>query len=323
MHHPAAVLDTSTPAAGDFRDLEDAGRAYVEASTSASTRRGYTGDWARFEAWCQGRGVQSMPAADAVCAAYVVQLAEDGRKPATIDRALAAIRKAHRLAGLEAPTGEATRMVRRGVRRSKGTAQTQAAPVLAPDLRAMVAGLEDSPAGLRDRALLLLGFAGAFRRAELAGLRVEDVREAGDRGVVVTLRASKTDQEGQGREVAIPFGRSELACPVRALAAWREAGNIDAGPLFRPVDRHGNIGLEAITGRSVARVVKRAAELAGLDPAAYSGHSLRAGLATSAALAGASERAIMRQTGHNSTTMVRRYIRSADLWRDNAASAVL
>lgn len=139
-------------------------------------------------------------------------------------------------------------------------------------------------------------------------------------GLVVTIRRSKTDQEGQGRRVGIPYGSNPATCPVRALGAWLEPSTIVDGPLFRPVNRHGQIGPGRLTSQSVALIVKRSAAAAGLDQATYSGHSLRAGLATSAAAAGVSERSIMDQTGHNSVQMVRRYIREGSLFRENAAA---
>jgi integrase len=171
--------------------------------------------------------------------------------------------------------------------------------------------------GQRNRALLLLGFAGAFRRSELVALDVEDL-EFQRNGVVVTLRRSKTDQEGESRRIGVPYGSSELTCPVRALQGWLELGAIIEGPVFRAVDRHGNLGGQ-LGDHAVARLVKEHAVLVGLDPTRYAGHSLRAGLATSAADGGASDRAIMRQTGHRSAAMVNRYVREGRLFRDNAA----
>jgi integrase len=172
--------------------------------------------------------------------------------------------------------------------------------------------------GIREQALLLVGFAGAFRRSELAALDWEDVEERPE-GLVVTIRRSKTDAEGQGRKVGIPRGRE--VCPVAALAAWREESGGGSGPVFRRVDRHSRL-LERMSGQAVAFVVKRWAAVIGRDATEFSGHSLRAGLATSAALAGKSERAIMNQTGHRSVTMVRRYIRDGSLFRDNAAEGI-
>ena len=163
------------------------------------------------------------------------------------------------------------------------------------------------------------------RRPLSTPLRIFDVGDLTftDDGIEVTLRRSKTDQEGEGRKVGIPFGSAPATCPVRAVRAWIEALGAEDGPLFRVVSRSGDLLSQRASGRSVARAVKRAAARAGLDPARFSGHSLRAGLATSAAKAGKSERAIMKQTGHRSATMVRRYIRDADLFSENAAAGLL
>jgi integrase len=182
----------------------------------------------------------------------------------------------------------------------------------------LLAATPDSLRGLRNRALLLLGFAGAFRRTELVSLNRGDL-DFQRNGLVVTVRRSKTDQEGKSRRVGIPFGSTEQTCPVRAVQRWLEAAEIARGALFRAVDRHDSVSPDRLSDRAVARLVKEHAELIGLDPARYAGHSLRAGLATSAADGGASDRVIMRTTGHKSVLMVNRYVREGRLFRENAA----
>ena len=162
------------------------------------------------------------------------------------------------------------------------------------------------------------GFAGAFRRSELVALNVDDL-VFGEQGVVVTLRRSKTDQTGAGRQVAVPYGRHADTCPVTALRAWLEAATITEGPVFVSVDRHGNAD-GRLSDRAVALVVKHYAKAIGRDENDFAGHSLRAGFATEAARAGAQELDIMRTTGHKSLPMLRRYIREGNLWRGNAAS---
>ena len=312
----------ATPNATPLATLE-AGTAYDAAAHADATRTAYTSDAQCWMRWLEGEGVNATGATPAHVAAYLAHLADTGHAAATIDRRLVAIRALYRAAGLEDPTkSDAVTRTRRGIRRTIGTAQREARPVLLEDLCAMLRTLPATLLGARDRALLLVGFAGAFRRAELAGIRAEDL-EWSDRGLVVTLRRSKTDQEGAGRTVAIPFARSASRCPVRALRAWLEAAGIASGPVFRSVNRHGKVNDKAITPKAVALVVKRTAEAAGMDADRLSGHSLRAGLATAAAMAGADERSIMQQTGHRSTAMVRRYIRQAEQWTNNAAGAVL
>jgi integrase len=311
----------STKQVVELAEIAADARDYVAASRADNTTRVYRTGWAQFAAWCDEHGVRTLPAGVETVALYVADLAKDA-KPATIDLRLAAISAAHRAAGHDSPTKEeAVRLVRRGVRRTLGTAQRQVRPLTVPELRTMVEGLGTGPAGCRDRALLLLGFAGALRRSELVGLDVADITEGSD-GLTVHLRRSKTDQEGAGRNVGIPYGSNLATCPVRAWRAWLEVSGITEGPAFRPVDRHDHIGTTRLSGQAVALVLKRHAARAGLDPTEVAGHSLRAGLATSAAAAGVPERVIAEQTGHKGTAMLRRYIREGSLFRENAAGAV-
>ncbi len=305
----------------ELAEIAAEARDYVAASRAENTTRVYRTGWAQFAFWCEGHGVTALPANGETVALYVADLAKVA-KPATIDSRLAAVSAAHRAAGYDSPTKEeAVRLVRRGVRRTLGTAQRQVRPVTVPELRKMVQGLGADMGGCRDRALLLLGFAGAMRRSELVGLDVADVTEGTD-GLRVHLQRSKTDQEGAGRTIGIPFGSNPVTCPVRAWRAWLELSSITEGPAFRPVDRHGHIGGARLGSQAVALLLKRHAARVGLDPDEVSGHSLRAGLATSAAAAGVPERVIAEQTGHRGTAMLRRYIREGSLFRDNAASAV-
>lgn len=300
----------------------DRARAFARAARADATRRAYAADWACFAAWCGQRNVDALPADPATVAVYLAWLADDGRRVSTIGRRLVALAGRHREAGHHLDTRHpAIARTLKGIRRTLGTAPATKAAVSVEEVRAMAAALPASLAGLRDRALLLVGFAGAFRRSELVGLRRADL-EMRREGIVLRLRRSKTDPDGVGRAVAIPRGRRADGCPVAALEAWLDAAGIEDGPLFRAVDRTGRIAERALTDRVVALVVKRAAAAAGLDATRYAGHSLRAGFATSAARAGAAEHAIMRQTGHRSVQMVRRYIREGDLFRDNAANSL-
>jgi len=315
------MLLHSTELVVEMAEIVADARDYLAASRAESTTRLYRTGWAQFSTWCDKHKVTPLPARPETVACYVADLAK-AAKPATIDARLAAISAAHRAAGHDSPTKEeAVLLVRRGVRRTLGTAQRQVHPVTVADLRAMLEGLGTDPGGCRDRALLLLGFAGALRRSELVGLDLADVTEGTD-GLAVGIRRSKTDQEGAGRTVGIPYGSKQATCPVRAWRAWLEVSGITDGAAFRPVDRHGHIGATRLSGHAVALVLKRHAARAGLDPCEVSGHSLRAGLATSAAAVGVPERVIAEQTGHKGTAMLRRYIREGSLFRENAASAV-
>lgn len=300
--------------------LDDEAKNYMRASKAENTIRAYRSDWSIFSTWCDDRGVPSLPAAPETLAVYLASAART-LKPSTLTRRCSSISIAHEMAGYESPTRNiVVRTTLAGIRREKGTAPDQKAPILTTDLRRMVSGLPDTLAGARDRALLVLGFAGALRRSELVGLDVEDVDDRSD-GLVITVVRSKTDQEGAGRKIGIPYGSYPGTCPVRAVRAWLDRSGIEDGPLFRPV-RHGRLLGSRLSGRSVALIVKRVGEAAGFDPVKYAGHSLRAGLVTSAAAAGVAERAIMNQTGHKSLPTLRRYVRDGSLFRENAAAAV-
>jgi site-specific recombinase XerD len=327
---------TLTSSTADLPALvEQAGaraRAYMRASRAENTRRAYAADWRNFSIWASSAGLQPIPAAAETVGLYLA--AEAARlRPGTLARHLVAITAAHRAAGHQLDTRAAPiRETFAGIKRTHGTNQNGKAPAVIADLRAMIAAQPDTLAGLRNRALLLLGFAGALRRSELVALDAEDL-DFTSSGLVVTLRRSKTDQEGEGREVGVPYGSRLETCPVRTLETWLETADIAIGPLFREInrgdrltapymDKRGRQRGARLGDKAVALIVKRAAEAAGLDPAKYAGHSLRAGLATSAAAAGASERSIMATTGHRSVQMVRRYIRTGELFKDNAAVAV-
>ena len=206
-----------------------------------------------------------------------------------------------------------------GIRRTLGTAQPGKIPLLTADLIQVLAHLPAGLAGVRDRALLLLGYTGGLRRSEITALTVDDLAWVPE-GAVLTLRRSKTDQAGQGRKVAIPRGAHAATCPISALGQWLEAARIISGALFREVDRHGTTGEAGLHPDSVRGILKRSVKRAGFDPEGFAGHSLRAGFATQAARNGASAFDIMRQTGHRSITTVSRYVRDAQIFRDAPAS---
>ena len=321
---PAAVISptglTELSAAAAERRLHDQARAFVRASKAPSTLRAYGSDWAHFFAWCGGRGTPALPANAETVALYLVSLAETHR-PATITRRLTSIAKAHAAAGHPNPATTDLIVVAetlQGIRRTLGTAQPGKTPLLTADLIQVLAHLPSGPGGVRGRALLLVGYTGGLRRSELAALTVEDLAWK-DEGAVLTLRRSKTDQEGQGRQVAIPRGVHSATCPVSALRHWIESGSITRGPLFREVDRHGRVGARRLHSDSVGAILKRAVARAGFDPAKFGGHSLRAGFATQAARNGATAFDIMRQTGHRSLATVSRYVREAQIFRDAPA----
>jgi integrase len=266
MNQLAVILPIAVPTC--LADAEmAAAMSFAAAEKSEATRRAYRSDFRIFRAWCDARGLGSMPAQQTTVARFLSAQATGGLKSSTIGRRAAAIAYAHKLAGHEPPTSaEHVKAVVRGIRRSIGCAPVRKAPATSDVVTAMLAHCRDTLAGKRDRALLALGFAGAFRRGELVALEVSDLLATAD-GYRVTIRRSKTDQDGEGQEIAIPRGcRIE---PVKAIEAWLAASGITAGPIFRPIAKGGRVLDMALSGHSAAAIVKRHAKAAGLDPALF------------------------------------------------------
>ena len=312
-------------------ELEAQTREFARRSISRNTERGYRSDWADFLDFCDEHGRQPLPADPETVALYYAGLARAGARASTIGRRQAAVKKAHQVAGLPSPTDDGrTRSVMAGIRRELGVRPVQKAPLMTELVRQLLEKVpSDTVAGLRDRALILLGFSSGRRRSELVGLDVEDLREVPE-GYRVMIRRSKTDQEGRGHEIGIPYGQHSETCPVIALKAYLKAAGLESGPLFRPANKKGELreGHRREDGfwrewrmspQTVALVIKHWISQAGLSSDDFAGHSLRAGLATQSAANGAPERAIMAQTGHTDVEMVRRYIRSGQLFDENAA----
>jgi site-specific recombinase XerD len=308
-----------------LESIADQAQDFARHAKAANTLKAYRTDWDDFLNWCGLHRLEPLPATSQTIALYLTDLSKT-HKVSTLYRRLSGISQAHQAAGHQpSPTRDPqVRLVFQGIRRTLGSAPDQKNPAITAEVRAMIEALDLSTlSGVRDRAVLLVGFAGAFRRSELVSLDVGDVMFSAD-GLVVQLRRSKTDQEAVGRKVGLPFGSNPLTCPARALRDWLSPtqSGITHGPIFRPIDRHSNVKPRRLTDQSVALIVKRCASDAGLDPEHYAGHSLRSGLATAAAMADVSERSIMAQTGHKSLPVVRRYIRDGSLFRRNAAAAV-
>src|SRR5437764_569040 len=287
---------------------------------AAATRRAYGSDFRIFQAWCRDRGVSALPAPAESVAAFLAHDVGTGTRPSTLGRRVAAIRYAHKLAGHPTPTDdERVKATMRGIRRSFGTAPRKKAPATAERIISMALAAGDDMKGLRDRALLLVGFAGAFRRSELVALNCEDIEES-ELGFKVTIRHSKTDQEGQGQVIAIV--RGSIACPVAALRAWLTAAGVTTGPVFCSVKKGGNVG-ERLSAQSVADIVKAYAGRVGLDPALFAGHSMRSGFLTSAAKRGASIFKMMDQSRHRSVETLRGYVRDAEIFKEHAGAGLL
>lgn len=320
----------------DAAAIEAKTEDYQERARAFNTRRAYRADWEHFEAWCKLYSAQALPADPRLVARYLSAYA-GVLSVATIGRRLSGIQFVHIAAGFDFDRRERTlRDTWRGIRRTHGVVSRGKAPTVTEELRALIAALDLTKSiGVRDRALLLLGFAGCYRRSELVSIDHEHVAEHRD-GFVISLLWSKTDQEGHGSEKGIPYGQHPETCPVRALKDWLALAGIREGPLFRPVTRHGHIAATRLTDKGVARIVKRAvlaARTAAItngnqalaehfDPRRYAGHSLRAGFITSAAAAGVATHDIMRQSEHKREETLRKYIRHATVFRQNAAAKV-
>ena len=289
-------IQTLLPPSG--RDLTlDQLRVLAEDSFRAIRARAtvhhYLLDWQQFCSWCYAHQLRALPASPDAVILFATDLTKNGeRKVSTIQRKFSALAKIHLHLGMPSPTH--TPLVRQflsGLRRELGVAVTR-----------------------------MRGFAGAFRRSELVALNTTDFETTAE-GLVVAIRRSQTDQVGEGRVIGIPYGTGNT-CPVRALQDWLAASGIQSGPVFRQVNRHGQVLPGRLSGEAVALVVKQYVEQLGFDPHRFAGHSLRAGLAVSAAAHGKSERSIMRQTGHKISESVRRYINDGQLFRDNAVEGL-
>lgn len=324
MHHVELSLPAPSLA---VQELIGKANGFIEAAKASATRKAYAADLRDYRDFCFANQLPFLaPDGNEALALYVTDLA--GRvKPATISRRIASLATAYHTAGHRKTPASSFLVteVLRGVKRTLGVAQERKRPLMPADLERMISACPVGLLGMRDRSLLLLGFASSCRRAELCALEVRDLAFT-DRGLVLTVRRGKADQQQRGREVPVAFATQHPEmCPVRALTAWLEAlaasslSGLVEGPLFRAVDRHGNPSSQPLEPGSVSRILKTAARRAGMSEVwSIGAHSLRAGMATTAAIHGAGEREIALVTGHRSRE-VRRYIRDADLFRAGAA----
>ena len=329
MSQPPAIL-ASDDSPGLSTEAAEIVRAYQQASKADATVRAYRSDVRVFQVWCEQYGFRSLPASTEAVAGFLAHEAEAGRSASTIGRRLAAIRYGHKLAKAADPTDdEDVRATMKGIRRRIGTAPNQKAAATVDVVQMLLARTPDTLTGNRDRALLALGFAGAFRRSELVALDVEDLREDPE-GLRVMVRRSKVDQEGRGFEKAIPTGR--YVQPVRLVREWLDAAGITSGPVFRPVSRSGKVRGNCaqlapqparLTDRSVANIIKAYCTAAGLDASTFGAHSLRAGYITTAAERGADLARIMDQSGHRDPRTVVGYIRRANAFKSHSGSGFL
>lgn len=303
----------------ELEALLDEADAYAEGDLASRTRDAYRRHWGAFTAWCRAEGVPPLPASPQVLRGYLVRRSKAGCRVATLSLDLSAIVHEHKAHGFADPTAHPS--VKRtwlGLRKKLGTAQEQKAPATVEVVRKMLEGLPSGLLGTRDRALLTLGFSGGFRRSELVALDVAHLHFVRGAGLEVMVPRSKTDQSGAGHTKEIAYGRDPSTCPVRALKDWLALAEITDGPVFRSVSRHGHVSAGRLTAQVVRLVVKRALEAAGVPSDAYSAHSLRAGLVTTAKARGIDDADIMKVTGHRSLQTMHKYDRRTKRWKDPA-----
>ncbi len=321
MTNPA----TASSLVAELADLDpdDADRitAALAANYASTTLHAYAWAWRHWSAWCTGRDLNPLPATPVAVCAYLTERAEQGVAFGTISLASCAIAFEHRRAGVVDPTvPEAVVQVRRGLRRSLGTAPVrQARPLSVAEIRTIVKRIDRTPAqGARDAALILLGFASALRRSELAALTLADLQPKPD-GLLISIRRSKTDPDRRGQVVGVAHGQHPATDPVAALAGWLNLRGTAPGPMFTSM-RPGGPALQPISGNAIARILRARAGTAGLPTARITGHSLRAGHATSAALAGVGVERIAAQTRHRRIDVrIQRYIRPIDALRTTSS----
>ncbi len=296
---------------------------YIESSQAQNTRRAYRSSFQHFCDWAATHDQDCLPASANTVMAYLVDLAENGYKASTLELRIAAIKKAHEAKGLDSPTSAlAVRQLFKGIRNEIGTAANKKKPLTTDQIRAWINTLDDGLKSKRDKALILLGFAGAFRRSELVGIDVEHL-DFTPQGVIVRLPKSKTDQEGEGRIVAI---KDHVIFPVRALQDWLKASKITSGPVFRPLTPPRSKGGTQIrrelrlSDRYISVLVKDLCQSIGLDASNYAAHSLRSGHITEAYQNGARRLTIKQQTGHKSDKALEGYIQIQDSFKENSSS---
>lgn len=313
---PAKILDEEIAAA----------RSYRAQARAANTIRAYTSDWAQFESWCDERGLEPLPARPEAVATYLAALALAGKADSTIGRHLAAIGWQHRQNGPAAPVQRDERMIitdtLSGIRREQRLRPSaRKAALTASELAAMIAAAGgEGTRSIRDRAIMALGLAAALRRSELVALEWRDV-EMVDKGLKLTLRHSKTDQQGEGQVIAVPSGK--VLKPVERLKAWLAVRGDRAGPLFYQIDPQGRLTDRAMSARSIARLIQKYVGRVGLDPEMFAGHSLRAGFLTEASRTGATIAKMQEVSRHKKVEVLLGYVRSAELFNDHAGKGFL
>ena len=310
----------------DIKALQEETILNLKSSKSENTIRAYKSDFNDFGLFCAQNGFKSLPTEPKIVSLYLTHLSTKGCKMSTLKRRLVSIGVIHKLKGHYLDTKHPSIIENiLGIKRRKGSAQYGKKPLLISNLKLIINVIDQSKSEkinqLRDRSIILIGFSGGFRRNEIVSLNYDDLEFVSE-GIKITIRKSKTDQFGEGSLKGLPYFDNSNYCPVISLQKWLNISKIKSGPIFRRFIKGSKLSEKRLTDQTVALLIKKYLELAGMDSRNFSGHSLRSGFATSAAESGAEERSIMAMTGHISTEMVRRYIKEANLFKNNALNKI-
>jgi site-specific recombinase XerD len=310
----------------DLKALQEETLLNLKNSKAINTIRAYKSDFRDFELFCVKNGFKSIPTDPKIVSLYLTHLSTKDVKMSTLKRRLVSIGVIHKFKGHYLDTKHPSIIENiMGIKRRKGSIQKGKKPLLISYLKQIINVIDqfnnEEIKKFRDRSIILIGFSGGFRRNEIVSLNFDDLDFVTE-GLKINLRRSKTDQFGEGAVKALPYFENSQYCPVLSLKKWIEVSNIKSGALFRRFSKGSKLMENRLTDQTVALLIKKYLKLAGIDSKNYSGHSLRSGFATSAAESGAEERSIMAMTGHKSTEMVRRYIKEADLFKNNALNKI-
>ena len=310
----------------DIKALQEETLLNLQSSKANNTVRAYKSDFNDFGIFCSQNGFKSLPSEPKIVSLYLTHLSIKDAKMSTLKRRLVSIGVIHKLKGYYLDTKHPAIIENiMGIKRRKGSIQKGKKPLLINSLKKIIDVIDqqnkEKIKKLRDRSIILIGFSGGFRRNEIVSLDYDDLDFVPE-GVKISLRRSKTDQFGEGFTKALPYFDNSQYCPVVSLKKWIEISKITSGPVFRRFIKGSRLSENRLTDQTVALLIKEYLNLAGIDSKNYSGHSLRSGFATSAAESGVEERSIMAMTGHKSTEMVRRYIKDANLFKNNALNKI-
>ena len=310
----------------DIKALQEETLLNLQSSKASNTIRAYKSDFNDFALFCTQNGLKSLPSEPKVVSLYLTHLSTKNAKMSTLRRRLVSIGVIHKLKGHYLDTKHPSIIENvMGIKRRKGSIQKAKKPLLISNLKHVINIIDkvnnEEIKKSRDRSIILIGFSGGFRRNEIVSLDYDDLDFVTE-GLKINLKRSKTDQFGEGSVKGLPYFDNPQYCPVVSVQNWIEISKITSGPMFRRFIKGSKLSENRLTDQTVALIIKKYLKLAGIDSTNYSGHSLRSGFATSAAEAGAEERTIMAMTGHKSTEMVRRYIKEANLFKNNALNKI-